>query len=93
MARAKKFTDGQEKAIERLSGIAYYYSMTVIMPNLVRESNGCQCAGKITISSDNGVLSNQIDNTKEGILILGTKTKEVLYRVLLPFDYQKIRYG
>lgn len=70
LASVAKFESGIEKALQRLSNIAKTYSMTVLMSNCVGISDGQQCAGKTSIWNSKGVLVHQLDETKEGVLMV-----------------------
>lgn len=78
LASVAKFVGGIDKALNRLSGIAREYSMTVLMSNCVGESDGNVCAGKTSIWNNKGELSAQLNDKDEGILIIDTETKEVI---------------
>ena len=72
IASVAKTVSGVENAIKRLSGIAMKYSMTVLMSNCVGECDGSACGGKTSIWNNKGVLTGQLDDQNEGILIIDT---------------------
>jgi predicted amidohydrolase len=69
-ASVAKFERGIEKALQRLSNIATTYGINVLMSNSVGVSDGNKCAGKTSIWNSKGVLVSQLDETKEGILMV-----------------------
>lgn len=77
-----KFKSGIDKALERLSGIAKKYSTTVLMSNCIGQADGEECAGKSSIWSREGKLLAQLDDTKEGILIIDTSSQEVIEKII-----------
>jgi predicted amidohydrolase len=68
IASVAKFESGIEKALQRLASIASDYKMTVLMSNCVGNSDGQQCAGKTSIWNSKGVLVDQLNESREGIL-------------------------
>lgn len=82
IASVAKSIDGVEKAIKSLSGIANKYSMTVLMSNCVGQCDGDECGGKTSIWNNKGLLTGQLNNTSEGILIIDTDTQEITERML-----------
>jgi predicted amidohydrolase len=78
IASVAKFMHGIDKALARLAEIGRSYSMTVLMSNSVGQADGYECAGKSSIWNDKGVLLGQLDDYREGILLLDTDTKEVI---------------
>jgi len=82
IASVAKFDDGIERALNRLSDIANEYSMIVLMANSVGKCGKNICAGRSSIWDNNGLLLGQLDNNKEGILIIDTDTKKVFNKVI-----------
>jgi len=78
IASVAKSADGVEKAIKTLSGIANKYSMTVLMSNCVGQCDGVECGGKTSLWNNKGLLSGQLNDTDEGILIIDTDTQELI---------------
>lgn len=78
IASVAKSVNQVDQAIERLSDIANKYSMTVLMSNSVGQSDGFQCGGRSSIWNNQGLLVEQLDDTNEGIIIIDTKTQEVI---------------
>lgn len=82
IASVAKFDKGIDRALYRLSDIANEYSMIVLMANSVGKCGENLCAGMSSIWDNNGLLLGQLDNTKEGILLIDTDTKKVITRVI-----------
>lgn len=82
IASVAKSADGVEKAIETLSRIANKYSMTVLMSNCIGQCDGVECAGQTSIWNDNGLLAGQLDDKKEGILIIDTDTQQLTKKTI-----------
>jgi predicted amidohydrolase len=75
---AAKSVDGVDRAIERLSQIATEYSITVLMSNCIGQSGGMECGGKTSVWNKKGILTGQLNDTNEGILIFDTDRQEVI---------------
>ncbi len=75
---AAKSVDGVDRAIERLSQIATEYSITVLMSNCIGQSGGMECGGKTSVWNNKGILTGQLNDTNEGILIFDTDRQEVI---------------
>jgi predicted amidohydrolase len=82
IASVAKTADGVEKAIKSLSGIANKYSMTVLMSSCIGECDGFECGGKTSIWNNQGLLSGQLNDSDEGILIIDTQTQELIERTV-----------
>lgn len=78
MASVVKFTQGLDRALDRLSTIASHYSMVVLMVNAVGQADGFQCAGRSSVWDKQGHLVKQLNDSDEGLLILNTETSEVV---------------
>jgi len=78
IASVAKFMHGIDKALARLAEIGRSYSMTVLMSNSIGQADGYECAGKSSIWDNKGGLLGQLDDHREGILILDTDTGEVI---------------
>jgi len=78
IASVAKFMHGIDKALARLTQISSSYSMTVLMSNSIGQADGYECAGKSSIWNNKGGLLGQLDDYREGILILDTDTGEVI---------------
>ena len=74
IASVAKTFNGVEKAAISLAGIANKYSMTVLMSNCIGQCDGNECAGKTSIWNDKGILTGQLNEKNEGILIIDTET-------------------
>lgn len=75
---AVKSVGGIDKAVARLSEIGEQYEMTVLLANAVGESDGFECAGRSAIWDNTGALVKQLDATSEGILVIDTKTRNII---------------
>jgi predicted amidohydrolase len=82
VASVAKFVNGIDKALARLSDISKEYSMTVLMANSIGPADGGICGGKSSIWNDKGTLTGQLDDEREGILIIDTATGEVIKNYL-----------
>ena len=82
IASVAKSVDGVEKAVKSLSAIASKYSMTVLMSNCVGQCDGFECGGKTSIWNNKGLLTGQLNDTNEGILIIDTDTQELIEKTL-----------
>jgi predicted amidohydrolase len=77
IASVAKFMHGIDKALTRLADIANAYSMTVLMANSVGQADGYECAGKSSIWNNKGGLLGQLDDCREGMLLIDTETNQV----------------
>jgi predicted amidohydrolase len=82
IASVAKTTNGVDKAIETLSGIAGKYSMAVLMANCTGLCDGAICGGKSSVWNNKGILAGQLNDTNEGILILDTETNKVIQKTI-----------
>lgn len=82
IASVVKSVNQVDKAIERLSGIATKYSMTVLMSNCVGQSGGMECGGRTSIWNNKGLLVGQLDDTNEGVIIIDTDTQELIKKTI-----------
>lgn len=78
IASVAKSSDGVDKAMKILSGIASKYSMTVLMSNCIGYSDNFESGGRSCILDNNGKLLAELNETDEGLLILDTNTQEVI---------------
>ncbi|MFT5089752.1 MAG: putative amidohydrolase [Planctomycetota bacterium] len=83
IASVAKDASGVKNASERLAGIAHQYSMTVLMSNCMGQSSDFECVGNTSIWNNKGSLVGQLNDTKEGILIIDTKTQEIIEEFLV----------
>jgi predicted amidohydrolase len=81
-ASVAKSVTGVGNALERLSGMARDFSMTVLMSNCVGLSDGSQCAGKSSVWDRNGAMIGQLSDSDEGVLVYDTETHELVARVI-----------
>ena len=77
-----KTADGIQKATHSLSNIASKYSMIVLMANCIGYCDNFESAGTTSIWNHQGLLLGQLNNTKEGILIVDTHTQEIIEKIL-----------
>ncbi|MCA1993930.1 MAG: carbon-nitrogen hydrolase family protein [Coleofasciculus sp. S288] len=82
IASVAKSVKQVDKAIERLSGIATQYSMTVLMSNFVGQSGGMECGGRTSIWNNKGLLVGELDDTNEGVIIIDTETQELIKKTI-----------
>jgi predicted amidohydrolase len=78
VASVAKSASGVANAIERLSGIAKTYSMTVLMANCVGDCDNFECGGKSSVWNQQGELVGQLDDTSEGVIVFDTDTDEII---------------
>lgn len=72
LASVLNSVNGLEADINRLSGIAEKYGMTVLMSNYAGQSGGYKCAGKTSAWNNQGKLVGQLNDKNEGLLIVDT---------------------
>lgn len=82
IASVAKFTNGVDKATQRLSDIARTRSALVLMSNAIGAADGGICAGKSAAWNKDGTLLAQLDDSHEGILILDTETESCTVQLL-----------
>jgi predicted amidohydrolase len=78
IASVAKSAAGVEQASKILSEIASKYSMTVLMANCIGPSDEFVGAGKTAIWNKKGKMVAQLDDSKEGILIIDTATQALV---------------
>lgn len=84
IASVAKVAKGFNKTLKRLSEIAKNYNMTVLMSNCIGQCDGGECAGKTSIWNNKGILTAQLYDTQDGIIILNTETHKnlkILYNI------------
>ena len=77
LASVAKFAGGIEAALERLAAIAREHSLTVLMCNCVGRADGQACAGRTAAWSSSGALIGQLDDAREGVLVVDTATGQL----------------
>ncbi len=82
IASVAKFTNGVDKATQRLSEIAGTKNAWVLMSNAIGAADGGMCAGKTTAWNANGTPIAQLNDSQEGILILDTDTGSCTVQML-----------
>lgn len=82
IASVAKSVHGIDKALKTLAETARKYSMTVMMSNCIGISDGHECAGKSSVWNNKGLLVGQLDGKSEAILVVDTKTEEVIQTAL-----------
>jgi len=78
IASVAKSFNGVAKAFKHYPDIAKQYSMTVLMSNCVGNCDNFDSAGRSSIWSKSGLLLGQLNDTKEGVLIIDTDTEEII---------------
>lgn len=76
MGSVAKSADGVKKAFEYFAEVAAKYSITVSMANSVGPCDNFTSAGNSAIWNREGELTDQLDETCEGILIMDINTGE-----------------
>jgi len=69
IASVAKTRKGVAHALKNLSDIAGMYTMTALMSNCVGICDGVECAGRSSVWNNQGLLIDQLDEAKEGLLI------------------------
>lgn len=82
IASVAKFRRHMESTTATLSDTAKKYSMNVMMANCLGLCDGEECAGSSLVVNDKGVVMDQLDDTREGVLIFDLKTKKTLKKYL-----------
>ncbi len=82
IASVAKFTNGVDKATQRLSEIARSQHVFTLMANSVGPADGALCAGKTAVWSPQGEVLAQLDESHEGIVILNTESKHCTLHTL-----------
>ncbi len=77
LASVAKSGEGVEKASERLAAIARQKSLIVLMANCLGPCDNFVGAGQSAIWSSTGALAGQLDDAREGILLIDTGTQAV----------------
>lgn len=72
LASVAKSAQGVDTAAKRLSQIAKDYSMTVGMANCLGVNDGMACVGRTSAWNQRGGLIGQLDDKREGFLLLDT---------------------
>jgi predicted amidohydrolase len=81
IASVAKTADGVEKARMALSAIAKKYSMTVLMSNCVGHCDNFECGGATTAWNEKGAVIGQLDDSREGVLIIDTDKQELIKKI------------
>ncbi|WP_292008347.1 carbon-nitrogen hydrolase family protein [Chryseobacterium sp.] len=68
---------GIDNDLYKLSHIGKKYNMHVMMANFIGESGGYTCAGQTSVWNNEGKPLGQLNNTREGILILNTENNQI----------------
>ncbi len=80
-ASVAKPSEGIEKAMKHYPEIAKNHSMNVLMSNAVGHCDNFQSVGKSAVWNSDGSLLAQLNATDEGVLVLDTKTGNVITRI------------
>ena len=78
VASVAKSQKGVEKAFKHFPGIAQKNAMPVLMCNSVGYCDNFDSTGQTAVWDKNGILTGQLNNKNEGILIFDTETKELI---------------
>ncbi|MBL7745198.1 MAG: carbon-nitrogen hydrolase family protein [Chitinophagaceae bacterium] len=81
IASVAKTPEGMMKASPTLSEIAGRYSMSVVLSNYVGHCDNFDCGGNSAAWNNKGILTGQLDEINEGILIVDTDTHGVTKEV------------
>ena len=82
IASVAKTVECVEKAVKSLSEIASKYSMTVLMSNCIGHCDNFDCGGRTSVWNNKGILIGQLNDSDEGILIIGTGTQELIAKTI-----------
>ena len=82
IASVAKSAAGVEKASKTLSEIAAKYSMIVLMSNCVGYCDNFEAGGNSAAWNNNGILTGQMNNSDEGIIVLDTDTGQVFEKII-----------
>jgi len=82
IASVVESVEGVEKSIEKLAKIAEKYAMTVFMSNCIGKTGIYNAAGKTSIWNKKGELLKQLNDNKEGILVLDTASNETVIKYI-----------
>ncbi|HZH36036.1 MAG TPA: carbon-nitrogen hydrolase family protein, partial [Flavisolibacter sp.] len=74
LASVAKSAAGINDASERLSQIATNYAMTVLLVNCTGLNDDVLCVGQSAIWNSGGNLLAQLDDSREGLLMLETES-------------------
>jgi predicted amidohydrolase len=78
IASVAKTAAGVEKASRTLADIAKKYAMTVFMSNCIGHCDNFQSGGKSSVWNKHGVLTGQLNDKSEGILIFDPDTDQLI---------------
>lgn len=82
VASVAKTNEGVKKAAERLIEIAREYTMTVLMVNGLGLNDGMVCAGQSAAWNKRGEWLGQLNDSREGLLMMDTETGTVVAKHL-----------
>jgi predicted amidohydrolase len=82
IASVAKFKRHMEKTIATLVETAKNYSMIVMMANCLGLCDGEECAGGSCAIDANGLMMDQLDDIREGVLTLDLQTNEIFKKSL-----------
>ncbi|MBB1285831.1 carbon-nitrogen hydrolase family protein [Flavisolibacter sp. BT320] len=77
LASVAKTAEGVTKAADRLAGLAREHAITTLLVNCVGPCDGVTCAGQSAVWNNRGELLSQLEENREGLLLLDTETNEV----------------
>jgi len=82
IASAAKSASGVQQAVETLSAIAGNYDMPVLFSNSIGYCDNFESAGSSSIWNQKGVLTGQLDDAHEGLLVFDLTTAEIVKMIL-----------
>ncbi|MEI9808087.1 MAG: carbon-nitrogen hydrolase family protein [Bacteroidota bacterium] len=80
IASVAKPAAGVDKAVATLAGIAGQYAITVLLSNCLGFCDNFESDGRSSIWDNKGLLTGQLNDSDEGILIIDTDTQEVIQK-------------
>lgn len=82
IASVVKTAKGVANAMERMREIAHTYSMTVLMANSVGPADDTICGGRSAIWNNKGELLGQLDDVRQGLLMIDTETQAITRQIV-----------
>jgi predicted amidohydrolase len=78
LSSVAKVKRGMDKAITNLTATSKEYGMLTLMSNCIGPCDGEEGAGGSVVINEKGEIIDQLDDMREGILVLDTLTKNVV---------------
>jgi predicted amidohydrolase len=82
IASVAKFRRHMESTLATLSDTAKTHSMNVMMSNCLGLCDGEECIGSSFVINDQGALVDQLDDSREGVLLFDLKTSQTSKKYL-----------